>query len=119
MPVPQESSKSGNINGDDKQIVQDSQRGEITLYYAMWCGITRQMLPEWEKFVAYAESNLPYVKVSSVRCENGNEAECDQKGIPGFPTIILGKGDQEFMFDKEFSERTSDNFTKFVQKHLA
>ena len=123
--IPQASGKSGNINGDDKSLeTQDTRKitsslGEIVLYYAMWCGITRQMLPEWEKFEIYAQTNLPYVKVSKVRCEGGNEDVCNQKNIQGFPTIILYIGNNQFMFDNEFNQRTNDNFIKFVQKHLS
>lgn len=92
------------------------QQDEIVLYYASWCGFSRMILPEWEKFEKWAKANLPKLKVSSIRCESGNEETCFQKGIKGYPTIILyPKNGPEITFNKE---RTADNITLFVKEEL-
>ncbi len=88
---------------------------ELTLFYATWCGYSRQFLPEWEKFEGYAKANFPTLKVTSVRCENGNEAQCSQKGVEGYPTVIFYKGDAEVTFTKG---RTSDNLIQFVKENM-
>lgn len=90
--------------------------GEIVLYYATWCGYSRMFLPEWEKFEGYAKTNIPNLKVSSIRCEGGNENVCTQKGVDGYPTTILYLNNgQEVQFN---GERTSQQLVDFVKKYL-
>lgn len=90
--------------------------GEIVLYYATWCGYSRMFLPEWQKFETYAKGNLPNLKVSSIRCEGGNEATCTQKGVDGYPTIILYlNSGKELQFN---GERTSQQLVDFVKKYI-
>ena len=89
---------------------------EIILYYAMWCGYSRQFLPEWEKFEKYAKDNLPTIKVTRMRCEGGDEATCTQKGVEGYPTVILYLGNgQEIPFN---GNRTSKDIIDFVKKYI-
>lgn len=100
---------------DTQQIQHDNgPKDELILYYAMWCGYSKQFLPEWEKFEAYAKRNFPNVLVSRVRCEDGNEATCSQKGVEGYPTVILYKENGEKHFE---GERTFDALVKFVQNN--
>jgi thiol-disulfide isomerase/thioredoxin len=100
---------------EDKPL-EDKQKGEIVLYYATWCGYSRQFLPEWEKFSRYASKNLPNVKVTSMKCENDDEELCFQKGVEGYPTVILyPTNGTEAVFDKE---RTSDKLIEFVKDKL-
>lgn len=88
----------------------------IILYYAMWCGYSRSFLPEWEKFETYAKSNLPNLKVMRLRCEDGDEATCQQKGIEGYPSIILYKANGD---EVEFrQERSADKVIEFCKKNL-
>ena len=90
--------------------------GEIVLYYATWCGYSRMFLPEWEKFEKYAKDNLSNLKVTRIRCEGGNEAVCTQKGVEGYPTIILYlKNSKEVKFD---GERSSKQLADFIRKYL-
>lgn len=86
-------------------------QSDITLYYATWCGFCKQMLPEWEKFEDYARKNFTHLRVDKVRCEDGNEAVCRQKGVQGYPTIILTNtnGTQK-LFDGERSLNGLINF---------
>ena len=86
---------------------------EIILYYAMWCGHSRSFLPEWEKFEEYAKTNLPNIRVSKVRCEDGNETTCSQKGINGYPTVMLYlKSGEEKLYE---GDRTLNGLIKFVK----
>ena len=95
---------------------QDTKQAEIILYYAMWCGHSKSFLPEWEKFEEYAKKNLPYIRVSRVRCEDGNEATCMQKGVEGYPTVImyLNSGEEK-TFD---GNRTFDGLVSFIQQNV-
>jgi len=118
-----ETSEGFNSNQEQEQKQETYQeqeeskiKGEIIIYYAMWCGYSRQFLPEWEKFEEYAKKNLPQVRVLRVRCEDGHEATCSQKGVTGYPTVILYlKDGTEKLFE---DERRSDKLINFVQNNL-
>lgn len=92
------------------------QTHEIILYYAMWCGYSKMFLPEWEKFVEHSKKNFPHLKVTSLRCEGGDEASCQQKGVEGYPTVILySKEGKETLFQ---GERTLDGLIKFIDQNI-
>jgi thiol-disulfide isomerase/thioredoxin len=105
-----------NFEETPQQTAESKIAGEITLYYAMWCGYSRQFLPEWEKFEAFAKQNFPNLRVSRVRCEDGHEATCSQKGVQGYPTVILYlKDNSEKTFD---GERNSEKLIEFCKKFI-
>jgi thiol-disulfide isomerase/thioredoxin len=106
--------KSENEAGPESESAH--MKGEIILYYASWCGYSRQFLSEWTKFEEYAKSNLQHLKVSRIRCESDNEALCFQKGIEGYPTVILyPANDTEVLFTKE---RSTEKLIEFVKETL-
>jgi thiol-disulfide isomerase/thioredoxin len=91
-------------------------KSELILFYATWCGHSRSFLPEWSKFEQWAKANLTKVKVSSVRCEDGNEATCTQKGVRGYPTVILYlTNGAEHKYE---GERTMDGLKKFIDQYV-
>lgn len=110
-----------NNKKNDDQIIEEVKRqdpsiGEIVLYYATWCGYSRLILPEWDKFEKYVKENIPNLRIRKLKCEGGDERTCVEKGIKGYPTIILyPNNDTEIMFDKE---RTTDELIKFVKENL-
>lgn len=93
-----------------------SDQGEIVLYYASWCGYSRMILPEWEKFESNVKKNMPYLRIRRVRCESDNEALCFQKGVEGYPTIILYLNDGTEVPFK--GDRTSEGLLKFINNSL-
>lgn len=100
---------------DNPPTASEDTAPEIILYYANWCGFSRSFLPEWEKFESYAKTGLPDVRVSRVLCEGDNEQTCSQKGIQGFPSVVLYKPNgAEITFD---DSRTSDKLIDFVKKN--
>jgi len=110
------SNKSNNIkicqNENFNQELKKKPNSEIILYYASWCVHSKSFLPEWQKFEIYAKQNLPSIQVSSIRCEDGDEATCRQKGIDGYPTVILYLNDgREKKFD---GARNMKNLVDFV-----
>lgn len=89
---------------------------EIVLYYTTWCGYSRSFLPEWEKFEGQSKDELPFVRVSRVRCEDGNETTCNQKGIEGFPTVMLYlENGTEILFE---GERSANSLISFVKSNV-
>jgi len=91
-------------------------KGEIVLYYAMWCGYSRSFLPEWEKFEVYAKENLPQIKVTRMKCEDENTETCTQRGIKGFPMIVFYPvGKPEKIFDKD---RFMQKLVEFVNENI-
>ncbi len=98
------------------QPTTDEIKGELILYYATWCGYSRMFLPEWDKFEKHARENLPQLRVIKQKCEGGDERTCTEKGIEGYPTVILYRNDgKEISFDKE---RTFDKLIEFVKSNL-
>jgi thiol-disulfide isomerase/thioredoxin len=97
------------------QLVDDS-IGEIVLYYATWCGYSKMFLPIWDKFEKYAKENLPKLVVKSIRCEGGEERACFEKGIEGYPTVILyPKNKTELVFE---SDRSLEQLIEFINTNL-
>lgn len=94
--------------------IQDS----LVLYYTEWCGYSNMFRPEWDSFVKLAKTNFPNLRVDEVRCEGGNESICNEKGVQGFPTVILYKGKDsnggQITYD---GDRTAEKLTEFVKKY--
>lgn len=85
---------------------------ELILFYTEWCGYSRSFLPVWDEF---AKQNKQNVKLTKLRCEGGDANTCLQKGVSGYPTVILYKNNQEIPFE---DDRTVANLQAFLQKHL-
>ena len=97
------------------EMFTDGNVKEINLYYALWCGYSREFLPEWQKFEKYSKEHLPNLVVTKVRCEDGNEAICNQKNIQGYPTVTITLKDGT---KKTFNgERTSESLIKFIKQY--
>lgn len=88
-------------------------QNEIILYYANWCSFSRQFLPVWEKFEAYGKANLPNLRISRVLCEDGNETVCKQKGVLGYPSVILYTATGEIPYNS--ADRTLNALIEFVK----
>ena len=115
-PESFESAATNPVQLEKGTVINDPYDAEIVLYYATWCGYSRMFLPEWDKFVEYAKANLSNVKVTGIRCEDGNEAVCLQKGVQGYPTIILyPKHDTEINYG---GERKAEKLIEFVNKNV-
>jgi thiol-disulfide isomerase/thioredoxin len=94
---------------------KDNYKAEIILYHTTWCGYSKQFKPIWDEFLGKVANNKPHVKFTDIVCEGGNETLCNQKGIEGYPTVILYMSDgTEARFD---GGRTADELVKFLDKH--
>lgn len=93
-------------------------KGELRLYYASWCGYSRQFLPIWSQFVEQAKPLYPWLKMVEIRCEGGNETLCYDDKIEGFPTIKLHKDNKIYDMSDERQPRSVDGLKAFVQNHF-
>jgi len=88
---------------------------EIVLYYVTFSGYSTQFLPVWQRFRQYALENCQGLVVRSVRCEGGEERFCFEKGIEGYPTVVLYPANRPEIF---FSgPRTFEALIEFIRKH--
>ncbi len=111
-PNPQQEQKNVNEHFDTNKKIDKEPKPELVLYYATWCHFSREFLDDWSKFEEHAKVNLPQIRVMSVRCEGENEATCQQKGVKGYPTVIMYLVDgSEHKFE---GERTVDGLKNFV-----
>ena len=102
-----------NSKNYNETFQSDKNQPVITLYYATWCGHSRTMLPEWSKFIQYANQHLKHIKIVTQNCDDDNQA-CKLSYVNGFPTIVLHKGDQNIIFN---DQRTLNKFIEFVNKN--
>lgn len=85
---------------------------QLILYYTQWCGYSRAFLPIWEEF---RKQNKAPIRIDQMRCEGGNEAICNEKGLKGYPSIILYKNNQVIPFE---GERTVAGLNQFVRNNI-
>ena len=82
---------------------------QIVLYYANWCGHSKNFLPTWEKFVGHCAKNIPDLKVVSILCEGENKEKC--ANVRGFPTVIYNNNNESTEFN---GNRTVEDLVSFV-----
>jgi len=106
--------KTENYKNEGIRTLPTKPAGKLTLYYTSWCGHSKRFMPEWNKFVAYANQYIPYLQVDTIKCEGKNEASCSH--IEGYPTVILiNQQNKQKIYD---GERTMEGLIKFVKNHL-
>ena len=94
---------------------QNNGKSEIVFYYTMWCPHCKNLIPEWEKFEQHAKQNLPWLTVTRMKCEDSNEQICKQKGVEGYPTIILY--DKTGKANTYEGDRKAEGIINFVSKY--
>lgn len=83
---------NSNISNENSgNIVVDNTKNKLVLYYAMWCGYSRQFLPIWEQ-IRTVITNTPDLNTvcEQYDCE-AQKQNC--QGVRGFPSIMLIKPD--------------------------
>lgn len=83
-------SNNNNVNNiDNNNINNINNNNKLILYYAMWCGYSRQFLPIWEQIKSAVEQT-PDLHTDCVQydCE-AQQQNC--QGINGFPTLTFIK----------------------------
>lgn len=81
----------------------------VTFYFLEGCGWCEKFKPEWASFKELAAKEGIVTREVSA---SENPKEVEEKGIQGFPTVIVTSGGQ----DKEYNgERTADDLLKFAK----
>lgn len=91
------------------------QRGPpaLVLFYAEWCGHSKQIRPSWKQ----AAQTLRQHGMQVIEMEDGkNKAEIQQHGVKGFPTIrFYREGFPSPNFVKYQGNRTPESIIKFAR----
>jgi glutaredoxin len=103
---------------------------EVTLYYANWCGHCKTFKPAWFDLKKYVEIYKDDIKkkydieiVTNEYEESTNPKIMDEKGIKGFPTILID--DKEYEGDRTIQgiikelipEITKEDLDKMFPEH--
>jgi thiol-disulfide isomerase/thioredoxin len=78
---------------------QNDNKVSIVMYYAPWCGISVQFMPEWKKLVQKAKQYG--VNTQMINCEENesNVKLCQDKQIEGYPTILVTKNGKKVEYE--------------------
>jgi thiol-disulfide isomerase/thioredoxin len=91
-----------------QQNIKKEKSTKIILFYAMWCGHSRNFLPVWEECKKIFLIKYPTLDVIGIECGD-NDDRC--KGVPGFPTIRFYKDGQT---EEYLGPRTIDGLDTFI-----
>lgn len=88
----------------------------ITLYYAPWCGYSRDFLPEWDKFEKYVNNNNNInnrIRATKVDCSSDNSNNSNNKCrlVDGYPTVLCTEGGKDTPYE---GERTFDGLKELL-----
>lgn len=85
IPNPMPNNLLGGGSAKNDEII-------FTLYYVEWCPHCQVVKPEWKKLEN--DEELKHITIVKINCEE-NEEIVNQKGIEGFPTILLTHNGKE------------------------
>lgn len=85
----------------------------VVLFYAEWCGHSKNMMPAWEEA---SQTLRSYGTVDVIDLEHGrNKDEIQKHNVQGFPTIRLyPEGFPSQNFVEYQGDRSADSIVKFV-----
>jgi thioredoxin-like negative regulator of GroEL len=92
----------------------DPQRPNFVLYYADWCGYSRQFLPIWDKFVSQVAASGKQVDTPKLNCIDKDADVCKAYGVEGYPTMILYHRGKEIPYT---GSRTVKALHAFLEQH--
>ena len=97
---------------------QVNENGTVALYFASWCGFSRDILnKDWPEVFAKGQHDPKYanIKFEQICCEGGNQSMCQI--VRGYPTILFTKynGDDVVM-EEYMGNRSSSDILANVDK---
>jgi thiol-disulfide isomerase/thioredoxin len=99
----------------------NSNKMQFKVFYTNWCGWSKKALAlldsqDFKDKMKEVESNAEIVRVD---CEDNGKEECKQKGINGYPTMILYKNVNGAEKSIEFNgSRTADGIVTFIKENI-
>lgn len=102
-----------NVNANNIVTDGNSNNNRLVLYYALWCGFSRQFLPAWEQ-IKTVITNTPDLNTVCEQYDCEEEKQSCQ-GVGGFPSIVLIKPDgTKIQYDQA---RSPEAVLAFVNSH--
>jgi len=99
--------------------MKNTEKSQIVLYYATWCGHCKKFAPEWEKVkndVTNSDLNNVIMCVE-YDCDLSRQI-CSNSKIQGFPSLILYKKDGTKVNYPDTQPRTHDLVMKFINQNM-
>lgn len=97
----------------NNQTIEIEDGNKLILYYALWCGFSRQFLPIWEQVKTVIKST-PELNTSCVEYDCEAQKQMCQ-AVDGFPSIILIKKDGTKI--KYNGQRSIESLLEFVNSN--
>ena len=95
------------------QLGGSSEKPELYLFKAEWCGHCKNFKPEWGKL---KKNSKLKEKVNFITMDSDiNQKEINEWKIEGFPTIILKKGSNAIEYN---GNRTVEEIENFIKENI-
>ena len=110
----------GNTNGNTQTINLASEKINLTLFYAEWCGHCKRFMKEtWDELKEKFGNNTD-IQLNELNCTDIKTALKTPAGkdIEGFPTLIINYKDKngEYLEDEYRGGRSVQHLTTFLEK---
>jgi len=92
----------------------DNNKFSLNLYYASWCGHSKNFMPDWEKVKTQLSD---VIECREHECDNNVEF-CRLGGAKGYPSIVLNKPDGSIISFPNDKPRTPEEIIKFVKESI-
>ncbi len=99
----------------------NSNKMQFKVFYTNWCGWSKKALSllDSQDFKDKIKEVEAMAEIIRVDCENDGKEECKQKGINGYPTMILYKNVNGAEKPIEFNgARTADGIVTFIKENI-
>ena len=110
-----------------KKNVVKSEKPQLILYWANWCGICTKIKPNWETAKNIIREKYPNVEIIDVNCDDAKLEKCNmyvdgkKTNLDGVPTIIIRKGatDVEYKRGPGFKgDRSVEELVRFTKNNI-
>ena len=128
-PGPQEFSKvhvsnNNNNNNNSNNNSHSGKEAHIRMYYAPWCGWSKKIKPEMDKFIdKHHGTTMDGVKISATVVDSeASKEETKKQGVNGFPTFkahLIKDGSEVSNYVLELPERTFGALEAAVKEAVA
>jgi thiol-disulfide isomerase/thioredoxin len=99
-----------------KENFGENNKIKVYNFNTSWCGYSVRFQPEWDAFEkeVKAKNNLSNVEAHDIKCDDPRfEQMCKNYEVPGFPTIIIQKGNDKKVYK---GPRNAQSIIETVEK---